>query len=421
MVCYTTMLESEAQLLRNVMQAVREAERLISPQFQIIEDIAYANGERVLNAFRRARVREHHFYGSTGYGYGDMGRAVLESIYAEVFQAEEALVRPQIVSGTHAITACLFALLKSGDGLLSISGRPYDTLINIIDGGPLRPNTLIKKGIDYKEVPLTPDGLPDEPAIAAALDEHIKMVMIQRSRGYTLRPAIPVDSIRRLIKTVKGRNPDCIVMVDNCYGEFVENMEPCQVGADLVAGSLIKNPGGGLAPGGGYIVGRGDLIEAISYYLTAPGLGKEMGSSLVDKRWFYQGLFMAPHTVLQALKGAVLLAALFETAGYLTEPVWNAHRADIIQAVSLNSSDQLLRFCQVVQSCSPLDSDVTLEFGQLPGYDVPVVMAAGTFVQGSSIELSCDAPCREPYCAFLQGGLTYEHCRFVIANLLMAM
>lgn len=407
--------------MRNVIEAIRDAEHLVRQQFHLFEDNAYVNGARVLNAFRSARVREHHFYGSTGYGYGDMGREVLESIYAEVFQAEEALVRPQIVSGTHAITACLFALLKPGDGLLSISGRPYDTLINIIDGGPLRPGTLMKRGIDYREVPLTEDGLPDEAAIPASVDEHTKIALIQRSRGYTLRPAIPVETIRRMVQAVKGRNPDCIVMVDNCYGEFVETQEPCQIGADLVAGSLIKNPGGGLAPGGGYIAGRGDLVEAVSYYITAPGLGKEMGSSLVDKRWFYQGLFMAPHTVLQSLKGAVLLAALFESAGYQTEPAWNDPRADIIQAIHFENREGLRRFCQVVQSCSPVDSDVRLEFSQLPGYNVPVVMAAGTFVQGASIELSCDAPDRRPYCAFLQGGLTYEHCRFVAANLLAEM
>lgn len=407
--------------MRNSLAAVREAERLISTQFHLFEENAYVNGARVLKAFRSARVREHHFYGSTGYGYGDTGREALENIYAEVFQAEEALVRPQIVSGTHAITACLFALLKPGDGLLSISGRPYDTLINIIDGGPFRPGTLMKKGIDYKEVPLTKAGLPDEAAIVAAVDEHTKMVLIQRSRGYTLRPAIPVETIKGMVQAVKSRNPNCIVLVDNCYGEFVEIQEPCQIGADLVAGSLIKNPGGGLAPGGGYIAGRADLVEAVSYYITAPGLGREMGSSLVDKRWFYQGLFMAPHTVLQALKGAVLLAALFASAGYRTEPAWDEPRADIIQSVHFENREDLRRFCQVVQSCSPVDSDARLEFSPLPGYDVPVVMAAGTFVQGSSIELSCDAPDRSPYCAFIQGGLTYEHCCFVAANLLAEM
>lgn len=403
------------------MEAVRKAESLVYPQFRLFEDNAYINGERVLKAFQQARVREHHFYGSTGYGYGDTGRAALERVYAEVFQAEDALVRPQIVSGTHAITACLFALLQPGDGLLSVSGRPYDTLLNIIDGGPERKGTLMKKGILYKEIPLTRAGLPDEKSIKEAVDRNTKLVLIQRSRGYSLRPAIPVQGIKRLVELVKGQKPDCIVLVDNCYGEFVEQQEPCQAGADLVAGSLIKNPGGGLAPNGGYIAGRAPLIESIAYYLTAPGLGKEMGSSLVDKRWFFQGLFMAPHTVLQALKGAVLLAALFEEAGYRVEPGWNEPRADIIQSICFDHIDQLQRCCQVVQNCSPVDSDVQLEFAHLPGYDVPVIMAAGTFVQGSSIEFSCDAPARKPYCAYVQGGLTYEHCRYAAAQLIRAL
>lgn len=402
----------------HTMEAVRRAEQLVAAQFEIFEENAYINGIRILQAFQEARVREHHFYGSTGYGYGDMGRAALEMIYAQAFQAEEALVRPQIVSGTHAISACLFALLQPGDKMLSITGRPYDTLASIIDGGPERQGTLMKKGIQYREVPLGHDRRPDTAAIAQAVDEHTRMVLIQRSRGYSMRPAVSIASIKHLVEVVKEQSPNCIVMVDNCYGEFVETNEPCRVGADLVAGSLIKNPGGGLAPGGGYIAGRADLIAAISYYLTAPGLGKGMGSSLVDKRWFFQGLFMAPHTVLQALKGAVLLSALFARAGYRVDPEWNEPRADIIQSVCFDKIMDLRQFCQVVQSCSPIDSDVKLEFSDLPGYDVPVVMAAGTFVQGASIELSCDAPAREPYCAYLQGGLTYEHCRYAAAQLL---
>lgn len=400
------------------MEAIREAEQLIAAQFKLFEDKAYINGARILHAFQEERVREHHFYGSTGYGYGDMGRAALERVYAHAFQAEEALVRPQIVSGTHAISACLFALLQPGDELLGITGRPYDTLANIIDGGSERQGTLMKQGILYREIPLTQAKSPDTAAIAQAVSKRTKMVLIQRSRGYSLRPAVSIAGIKLLVEIVKEQSPGCIVMVDNCYGEFVETEEPCRVGADLVAGSLIKNPGGGLAPNGGYIAGRADLIAAISYYLTAPGLGKEMGSSLVDKRWFFQGLFMAPHIVLQALKGAVLLSALFAKAGYRVEPKWNEPRSDIIQSICFDNVIDLRQFCQVVQNCSPIDSDVQLEFAHLPGYDVPVVMAAGTFVQGASIELSCDAPAREPYCAYIQGGLTYEHCRYVTARLL---
>jgi len=414
-------MEREASSLQDAIKTVINIENIISQQFKIYEENAYKNSERVLKAFQEARVREHHFYGSTGYGYGDAGRSALERLYALVFEAEDALVRPQIVSGTHAISACLFALLQPGDGLLSITGRPYDTLFNIIDGGPERKGTLTEKGILYKEIPLNQAGLPDEKAIEEAVDENTKMVLIQRSRGYSLRPAIPIDSIESLVKLVKQQKPDCIVLVDNCYGEFVEQQEPCQVGADLVAGSLIKNPGGGLAPNGGYIAGQAKLIETIAYHITAPGLGKELGSSLVDKRWFFQGLFVAPHTVLQALKGAALLAALFEHAGFRVEPKWNEFRADIIQSICFNTIDELQRFCQVVQNCSPVDSDVQLEFARLPGYDVPVIMAAGTFVQGASIELSCDAPAREPYCAYLQGGLTYEHCRYVAAQLIRTL
>ncbi|MGI6468230.1 MAG: aminotransferase class I/II-fold pyridoxal phosphate-dependent enzyme [Syntrophomonadaceae bacterium] len=407
--------------LRDAINTVTDIEKIIAPQFRVFEDNAYINSERVLQAFQEARVREHHFYGSTGYGYGDAGRTALERLYALVFQAEDALVRPQIVSGTHAISACLFALLKPGDGLLSITGRPYDTLFNIIGGGPERKGTLAAKGVLYKEIPLDQAGLPDVKAIAEAVDNNTKMVLIQRSRGYSLRPAIPIESIKGLIKLVKQQKPDCIVLVDNCYGEFVEQQEPCRVGADLVAGSLIKNPGGGLAPNGGYIAGQARLIETIAYHITAPGLGKQLGSSLVDKRWFFQGLFMAPHTVLQALKGAALIAALFEHAGYRVEPKWNEFRADIIQSICFNTIDELQHFCQVVQNCSPVDSDVRLEFARLPGYDVPVIMAAGTFVQGASIELSCDAPAREPYCAYLQGGLTYEHCRYLAAQLIRTL
>lgn len=399
-------------------KAINEAEQLVTAQYRVFEENAYINGVRILQAFQEARVRDHHFYGSTGYGYGDTGRAALETVYARAFQAEEALVRPQIVSGTHAISACLFALLQPGQKLLSITGRPYDTLANIIDGGHKRSGSLREKGILYGEVALDHDGKADTDAIVRAVDKDTRIALIQRSRGYRLRPAVSIAAIKTLVETVKGQNPDCIVMVDNCYGEFVETDEPCQVGADLVAGSLIKNPSGGLAPGGGYIAGRSDLVDTVAYHLTAPGLGRAMGSNLVDKRWFFQGLFMAPHTVLQALKGAVLFSALFGRAGYRVDPEWDEPRHDIIQSICFDNAPDLLQFCQVVQNCSPIDSDVKLEFGHLPGYEVPVVMAAGTFVQGASIELSCDGPQREPYSAYLQGGLTYEHCRYAAGRLL---
>jgi cystathionine beta-lyase family protein involved in aluminum resistance len=327
-------------------------------------------------------------------------------------------VRSQLVSGTHAISACLFGLLRTGDRLLSITGSPYDTLASIIGRDKKNRGTLVERGITYEEIALKEMGEPDMQAISQAISEDITMVLIQRSRGYNLRPSLDVDEIAALIKLAKEKSPDTIVMVDNCYGEFTDYREPSQCGADITAGSLIKNPGGGLAPSGGYIVGKRDLVEQVAFHITAPGLGKKLGASLLNNRLLYQGLFLAPHVVLQALKGAALLAHVFEQLGYRAFPKWNEKRGDIVQAIQLNDSQEVLNFCQIIQSSSPVDCDVRLEYAELPGYDDEIVMAAGTFVQGSSIEMSCDAPLREPYCAFIQGGLTYEHCRYVAMNLL---
>lgn len=401
-----------------VRQIIRQAENSLSAVFTNLEEIAYYNQVKIINAFQKNRVRDSHFFPSTGYGYGDTGRDTLEQIYADVFGAEDALVRTQIVSGTHAISACLLGILRPGDRLISISGPPYDTLEKIIGKHQAQRGTLIERGIEYQEIALDPQGNPDIPAIAGAVDKETRMVMIQRSRGYSLRNPISLDSIRSLTSIVKEKNPKTIVFVDNCYGEFTGNIEPYECGADLCAGSLIKNPGGGLAPSGGYIIGKKELVQEAAYHITAPGLGKELGSSSLDKRYLYQGLFMAPHVVLQALKGAVLLAYIFEQHGYEVYPRWNEARADIVQAVKLNNSDEVQQFCQEIQNSSPVDSDVTLEYAGLPGYANKVVMAAGTFVQGSSIELSCDAPLRSPYSVYLQGGLTYEHCRYVIERLI---
>lgn len=389
--------------------------------FQELEETAYLNQIKVIQAFRKHHIRDNHFNPSSGYGYGDMGRERLEELFAEVFKGEDALVRPQIVSGTHAISSCLFGLLKPGDNLLSLSGRPYDTMANIIGQDSCAPGTLVDRGINYQETALDDNGNPDYGAIVQAVDNNTTMAFIQRSRGYSLRPALQVKQISKIIRLVKDKNPNTIVMVDNCYGEFVEPQEPLECGADIIAGSLIKNPGGGLAPAGGYIVGRQDLVEAISFHLTAPGLGKEMGAGLVNKRSFFQGFFLAPHVVLQALKSALLLAYVFEQYGYQVSPRWNEPRADIVQAILLKSPDEVLQFCQMVQNNSPVDSDLSLEFGEMPGYTDRIVMAAGTFIQGSSIELSCDAPLREPYCVYLQGGLSYEHGRFVTQNLIEAL
>ncbi|MGI6451932.1 MAG: aminotransferase class I/II-fold pyridoxal phosphate-dependent enzyme [Syntrophomonadaceae bacterium] len=399
-------------------QMIRDAEKYLIPLFNAMGERAFINQSKVLQAFKDNRVRELHFSPSSGYGYSDTGRDLLENIFAQTFDAEAGLVRPQIVSGTHAISACLCSLLKSGDQLISASGPPYDTLANIIKGNQVPGHSLVERGIDYCEIPLISGTEPDLAALSQALSSRTKMVIIQRSRGYTLRPALTVAQIAAIVKTVRAVNPSIIVFVDNCYGEFCDIIEPSSCGAHLVAGSLIKNPGGGLAPSGGYIVGRKDLVEEVSYYLTAPGLGKELGASLGNKRAYYQGFFLAPHTVLQALKGAVLVAYIFEQLGFEVYPRFNEERGDIVQAIKLDNPEMVTQFCQIVQHCSPVDSDVKLEFARLPGYADPVVMAAGTFVQGSSIELSCDAPLRAPFCAFWQGGLTYEHIRLVLHHLI---
>lgn len=399
------------------LDVIREAELVLAKEFQYYEEIAYHNQGKVLQAFKNNKVRENNFHPASGYGYGDYARDSLEAIYCEVFGGEDALVRSQIVSGTHAIACCLLGLLKAGDELVSITGTPYDTLCKVIGkNNPMR-GTIIEKGINYKEVPLDDEGNPNITAITQAITNNTTMVLIQRSKGYSLRPSLGIDTIKTLIDTVKSINPSTIVMVDNCYGEFVQEIEPPALGADITAGSLIKNPGGGLAPSGGYIIGRQDLVEQISYYLTAPGLGKDLGASLLNSRWLYQGLFLAPHTVLQAIKGVCLISYLFEKYDYKVYPRWNEKRVDIVQAIRLGSPDEVLKFCQIIQSNSPIDSDVHLEYALLPGYTDDVVMAAGTFVQGSTMELSCDAPLREPYCAYLQGGLTYEHVRYVASKL----
>lgn len=400
------------------MDLIKEAEKVLCSKFEELDEIAFANQEKVLKALQRKNVHDSHFNTSTGYGYDDMGRDDLEGIYAEVFGAEDAMVRSQIVSGTHAISSCLFGILRPGDELISVIGSPYDTLGNVIGKNNASLGTLVERGVIYREVPLTPTLLPDTQAIRNAVTTHTRMVLVQRSRGYALRPALPVKQIEAITKVIKQANPNTIVMVDNCYGEFTDIIEPPQVGIDIMAGSLIKNPGGGLAPAGGYIVGRADLVEQTAFHITAPGLGKELGASLQSNRLLYQGLFLAPHVVVQAIKGACLLACCFSRQGYEVFPNWDETRGDIVQAIRLNNPDEVLQFCQVVQSSSPVDNNVKLEFAPMPGYTDKIIMAAGTFVQGSSIELSCDAPMRSPYCVYLQGGLTYEHCRYTVRKLI---
>ncbi len=384
----------------------REAEELAGKKFQELEETAEYNTARVLMAYRSNRVSEAMFAGTTGYGYDDLGRDTLDRIWAEVFGTEAALVRLGFVNGTHAITCAIFAPLRSGDVLLCATGLPYDTLWSALGVHDEKPGSLRSYGVEIRTVELLPGGKPDLAGIrAAAADPRVREVFFQRSRGYTSRPALCVDDLDRAIEAVREVNDQAACVVDNCYGEFTERREPK---GDLLAGSLIKNPGGGLAPMGGYVAGRADLVEAAAFRLTVPGIGGEVGASLGYNRSLYQGLFLAPHTVSQALKTAVFAAALLEKLGYDTFPAWNAKRSDIIQSIDFHDPEKLKRFCAGIQQASPVDSFVSPEPWDMPGYEAPVIMAAGTFIQGASIELSCDGPMLPPYRAYLQGGLTYE-------------
>ena len=391
-----------------VMCKAEEAEQKSMQAFRRIEQNAGHNQRKVIEAMQEARVSETHFAGSTGYGYGDRGRETLEEVYRLVFGAEKALVRQQITTGTQALGICLFGNLRPGDELLSITGKPYDTLEELIGIRGEGNGSLRDFGIAYSELPLLPSGQIDLAGIRAAIHKNTKMVLIQRSRGYAWRSALTVREIGEAIAVIKECNPETIVLVDNCYGEFVERQEPTEVGADLIAGSLIKNPGGGLAPTGGYVAGRAKCVENAAYRLTAPGLGENVGPTLGQNRLLFQGFFLAPHVVAESLKGAVFCAALMEAEGFETSPGIDAVRSDIIQAVRFNDREKMIAFCQGIQKGSAVDSFVTPEPWDMPGYDHPVIMAAGAFVQGASIELSADGPVIPPYTAYMQGGLVYE-------------
>ena len=380
-----------------------------------LEAAALVNTEKVITAFRNNMVSDYYLKPTTGYGYSDVGRDTLDLIYAEIFKTEAALVRSQFVSGTHALAVALLGNLRPGDELVGLTGTPYDTMQSII-GYPVKTKgSLVDLGVTYKELPMSGEQV-DLEAVKKIVTKNTKMVHIQRSCGYSsLRKTISVAEIGRIIAAAKEVNPDVIAYVDNCYGEFIEKQEPTEVGADIMAGSLIKNLGGGLAPTGGYVVGRADLVENASYRLTAPGLGGEMGATLGDtQREFYQGLFLAPHVVQQAVKTAIFAAAVFQKLGYEVKPLPQEARHDIIQAIKLESKKRLCDFCIAIQSNSPVDAHVEPVPAPLPGYQDDIVMAAGTFVQGASIELSADGPCREPYNVFFQGGLTFEHGRLAI-------
>ena len=396
----------------------RTAEAVRS-RFEQIEKIRETNQLRVIEAFRKHKFSEPHLGLTTGYGYDDIGREKIEQIFADIMGAQKAYVRIQISSGTQAISAMLFGILRPGDMLLSATGRPYDTLASTLGltektyDGSLR-----NYGIDYDEVDLLPDGTFDTDRLLSKIDERVKVVFIQKSRGYTGRRALRRDDIEPVIKAVHGIRPDIIVAVDNCYGEFTETAEPCSYGADICAGSLIKNPGGGIAPSGGYIAGREDLVEKAARHLSAPGLVSEVGPSLGFNRQIAQGIFMAPHVVAECLKGAVFAAAAFELAGIKTSPSYDEERGDIVQTIIFNDKDKLVDFCGKVQSCSPVDSFVTPEPWDMPGYGDQVVMAAGTFTSGATTEFSCDGPIKPPYIAYMQGGLVYEQVKLAVMKAL---
>ena len=392
-------------------ETVWEAESALDMVFRRIDAIEMAVQQRVLSAFWDERVSARHFAPTNGYGYDDIGRDTLDRVFAKALQAESALVRPQFVNGTHAIFTALAGLVEPGDTILSITGEPYDTLVEAIGFRGDAPNSLRRMGVGFRKIELLENGSVDLDSIRALDDSSIKIVFAQRSRGYAWREALGMQSLEQAFAVARERFPNAVILVDNCYGEFVESGEPTAHGADLIAGSLIKNPGGGLAPTGGYVAGKKELVERVAQRLTVPGMGGEVGSYAGDYRLFYQGLFLAPHVTAQCVKGAALFARVFELLGLPTMPASDALRSDIIQAVQFQDADSLVRFCQSIQKAAPVDSYVSPEPWDMPGYEDQVVMAAGTFVQGATTELSADGPVRPPYTAYVQGSLTYAHAR----------
>lgn len=395
-------------------QIAIQLEQKCEPYFKQVDKMVYQNQRKVLQAFQEEHVGDHHFGSTDGYGYDDSGREILETIYAKVFGGEDALVRPQIVSGTHAISTALFAMLRPGDELLYITGAPYDTLEEVIGKRGQTSGSMKELGITYNEVDLLPDNSIDFSGVKEAINKQTKVVGIQRSKGYEDRPSFTIDEIKEMIEFVKRIDENIIIFVDNCYGEFVEEKEPLDVGADIIAGSLIKNPGGGLVRAGGYIVGKESLVDAAAHWLTAPGLGKDAGPTLNMLQEMFQGFFLAPHIVGEALKGAIFTASMMNNFDIHTTPAYNDQRTDIIQSITFHDEEKMILFCELIQANSPVNSYVAPYPSEMPGYDEKVIMAAGTFIQGSSIELSIDGPIRPPYITFLQGGLTYAHVKIAI-------
>lgn len=404
-----------------IIELQQQVERQIEGQLQQIDRITDHNQWKVINAFQRRKVSDFHFAGSTGYAYNDRGREVLDEVYADVFGAEAALVRPHFASGTHTIATALFGVLRPGDELLYITGKPYDTLHKVIGKPGDGTGSLRDFGIGYQETALLEDGGVDWAAVEKSIHAATKVIGIQRSRGYDWRSSFCIEEIADMVARVKAIKEDVIVFVDNCYGEFTEEREPTEIGVDLMAGSLIKNPGGGLAETGGYICGKEKYVQLAAYRLTAPGIGGEVGAMLGTTRGIYQGLYMAPTIVGQAIKGSIFAAAMFAAAGFVTKPAWNEVRTDLIQAVQFSSAEHLIAFVQGIQRAAAVDSHVVPEPWDMPGYEHPVIMAAGTFIQGGSLELSADAPIREPYIGYMQGGLTYSHVKYGVLMALQTM
>ncbi len=407
--------------MTDIEKLVDKAQNDCAGIFASLEETEIYNTRRVLSAMQKHQVASRHFAPTTGYGYGDIGRDTLEAIFAEIFQTEAAIVRPHIASGTHALSLCLFGLLLPGDHLLSASGKPYDTLDEVIGIADHAPGSLAEMNVSYSHVELNEDGKLNLDAIQKAIRPNTRVIMVQRSRGYAWRNSLNPEDVKPLKEHLHRDYPNIRLMVDNCYGEFVQKTEPSQYGADICVGSLIKNPGGGLAPTGGYIAGKEECVRRIASRLTAPGIGLEVGSYAGSYQPFYQGLFLAPHVVVQALKTAILAARAFELLGMKTTPSAFEMRSDIIQAIEMQSPQRLIAFCQGIQAASPVDSMAVPEPWDMPGYQNQVIMAAGTFVSGASIELSADAPMREPYIAYLQGGLTYGHGKIALVNALTHM
>ena len=405
----------------NSTEIIKQAEKAIRNEFERIEDIRDFNQEKVLNAFIENKVAPEHFYTVSGYGHDDLGREVLDKVFADVFKAEKALVRIHFASGTHTLACCLFGNLKYGDKLISVAGAPYDTMQEVIGtaGDDLtKEDSLIGNGVLYDEVPLKNGTDIDFEKLDEMIDATVKMVLIQRSKGYSTRKSLSIETIGKICEIVKKNNPNCICFVDNCYGEFVDSKEPLEVGADLIAGSLIKNPGGGLVEAGGYIAGKAKYVDKCANRLTAPGIGSEGGAMFNQHRLIFQGLFMAPSVVCDAVKGAILAAKIFDEIGYNSYPKYNEKRTDIIQNITFGTPEPLEHFCRTIQSLSPINGYVTPIPEYIPGYEDQVIMAGGTFIEGSTIELSADGPMRAPYVAYMQGGLTYAHVKIALRKIL---